>query len=414
MHALILGLSLLTATMAQAVDDPRRTPVVAAVERATPAVVTIEVEVETTSPFMMFGGRQSTRSEGSGVIIRSDGVVLTNAHVVDGARRIQVHLQDERSFSATVVAADPAIDLAVIQLLDAVGLPVISLGVSDDLLLGEPAIAIGNPYGLGLTVSTGVVASTGRDVNVGDGPLQTYIQTDAAINPGNSGGALVNIYGELIGINTFIHSSAEGVGFAIPVNRVRKISSDLLAHGSVQIPWLGLGVRDVTVGRRRAAVFIERVHASGPGARAGVEAGDLLLEVDGHAVANRSDLNARLAERAVGEPVSVRLQRNGAVQDLTIRGQRAPEDLGTKAMGVLGITVSPYRNALQVASVRSGGTWAAARLQQGDVIVQVDGKPVATQAELSMALGRAAARHRNQVFVYVVRGRYAGSVVVGL
>lgn len=222
----LLRLVLLALTLhgTPAMAAERRTPVVEAVERATPAVVTIETQVSQSSPFAALYGAPRSSSAGSGVVIDSDGVVLTNAHVVEGALSIEVHTNDGRSWPAVVLAMESELDLAVLRLEGARDLPQIAMADSDALLLGEPAIAIGNPYGLGLTVSTGIVSSVQRDVEIRSGLYQSYIQTDAAINPGNSGGALVNIHGELIGINTAIRADAEGIGFAIPVNRARKIA----------------------------------------------------------------------------------------------------------------------------------------------------------------------------------------------
>jgi serine protease Do len=402
-----------------AAPDPRRTPVVLAVERATPSVVTITVEVQTASPFLLFGGGgRSGASQGSGVIIAPDGVVLTNAHVVDGARRISVFLQDGRSFEADVVAQDTSIDLAVLRLNGASGLPTIAIGDSGGLLLGEPAIAIGNPYGLGLTVSTGVIASIGRDVSSGEGPTQTYIQTDAAINPGNSGGALVNIHGELIGINTFIHSAAEGIGFAIPVSRARKVADDLLNFGSVQVPWLGCDL--VNIDRRalsgelaKGAVLVQRVDAGGPAEKAGLRAGDLLYEVDGHHTATRGDVNARLSERSPGQTVRVSVVRGDATKALEVVTQRAPADLGTRSLEeVLGVGVAAVRGGLEVSRAAAGGSWTGAGLRAGDVILAVEGMRLRDPEQLATVLGEARARHRGSVWFTVYRAPYQGSVEV--
>jgi S1-C subfamily serine protease len=196
----------------------RSNPVVEVAARAAPAVVSIGCEVPTQSPFQIFySGRSTSTSQGSGAVIRADGVVLTNAHVVEGATRITATLPDETSYEATVVGLDSELDLAVLQLEGAQGLPTIPLGSSSDLLLGETVIAIGNPFGLGHTLTTGVVSSRSRTLEVGERVFQDYVQTDAGINPGNSGGPLLNIHGELIGINTAIRRDAENIGFAIPV-----------------------------------------------------------------------------------------------------------------------------------------------------------------------------------------------------
>ena len=351
-------------------DDLRRTPIVEAVEKATPSVVTIGVEVASQNPFMF--RRATTASEGSGVILNPDGVVLTNAHVVDGAVRVTVHLQDERALDARVVALDNDLDLAVLKVDSGVPLPSIEVGDSRALYLGEPAIAIGNPFGLGLTVSTGVVASVARDVNVGSGPVQTYIQTDAAINPGNSGGALVDVHGRLIGINTFIHSAAEGIGFAIPVHRALKIADDLLAYGRVQVPWLGVALEERWVGRQPRLVVTE-VLRDGPAARAGIRAGDVIREVAGH-----------------------------RVQGTTWR------------KAYLGLRLETGRSGLTVVGGERGRGWFGRPLETGDVIVAVDGERIQRVSDLDGALTAALGRHRATVYLMVQRGPYRGTVELDL
>ncbi|MCB9663280.1 MAG: trypsin-like peptidase domain-containing protein [Alphaproteobacteria bacterium] len=412
--ALLAVLLLPVVAHAVPADDVRRTPVVEAVERATPAVVTVKVEVRVDSPFRFF--REERRaSEGSGVIIDGRGLVLTNAHVVDGATRVEVHLQDERAFAADVLAQDGELDLAVLQLRGASDLPVIALGDSSDLLLGETVIAIGNPLGLGLTVSTGVLSSTGRDVPVGQGPVQTYLQTDAAINPGNSGGALVDLHGRLVGINTFIHASAEGVGFAIPVNRATKIAADLLAYGEVQVPWLGATFADVGRGRlggawAAGALLVERVEPGGPAARAGLRPGDLVGQLDGHRILTRADLNARLAERRPGVTVRLQVLRGDRSEELAVVAAQVGAGIGAVrlAQGV-GVQVQPVQGGLQVTQATREGSWVAAGLRVGDVILGVDGVRTASVAALTEALDRAMARHRGRAWFTVARGPYQGT-----
>jgi serine protease Do len=396
--------------------DPRRTPVVEAVERATPAVVTIRVEV-VSSGGLPFAPPRPSESMGSGVVFDASGLVLTNAHVVQGARGVEVTLADGRSFVAQLVAADAGLDLAVLRLEGAAGLPTIALGDSSDLLLGEPAIAIGNPYGLGLTVSTGVIASVGRDVSAGRGPTQTYIQTDAAINPGNSGGALVNIRGELIGINTFVHSAGEGIGFAIPVNRARKIADDLRSFGTVQVPWLGA---DLVDGPRQrgdveAAPRVARLTPGGPLDRAGARVGEWVTEVDGHRVGTRSDVNARLAERAPGAEVALSLQGEAGVRRIAVRTGTAPADIGRASIAVgLGIEVAAQDGRLTVVTATPDGSWSRARLVPGDVIVAVDGRRVSDPAGLEALVAAARAQHRGWAWVTVERDGARGTLELTL
>lgn len=395
-------------------DSPRRTPVVEAVARATPAVVAIQVEATVRSPFMFFGPQRAT-SEGSGVIIASDGVVLTNAHVVDGAHDVRVLLADGRAFPATVVALDADADLAVLRLAGATGLPVLPLGDSDDLLLGETVIAIGNPLGLGLTVSTGVVASTARDLPVGNGPVQTWIQTDAAINPGNSGGALVDLEGRLIGINTFIRRDAEGVGFAIPAQRARKIAGDLLAFGSVQLPWLGVVLADGRAPSGEPVVVVASVAAEGPGAKAGLAPGDRVLSLDGHRVSSRADINARLAERAPGTVARVEVARQGGAMSARVTTGRPPDDAGRVARSrALGVGFAPAQGGVVATEVNPQGSWARAGLLPGDLLFAVDGQPVSGVEDLEARLTAAVGRHRGSVWVAVARGPHRGTLELSL
>jgi len=428
MRFLLLTLVLWMATgpavaHADPIDSVRRTPVVDAVARATPAVVAIEVEVEVRNPFLLFG-QGVGRGEGSGVIIADDGTVLTNAHVVDGATALTVVLADGRRFPARVVALDASADLAVLKVSGAESLPVLPLGDSDALMLGETAIAIGNPLGLGLTVSTGVIASTARDLSVGDGPVQTWIQTDAAINPGNSGGALIDLEGRLIGINTFIRADAQGIGFAIPVNRARKVAADLLAFGEVQQPWLGVTVVDVpargSVGFRGhpgagSAALLRAVEPGGPGAKAGLRPGDVVLQVDGHKVHSRADLNARLAERRPGDTVALVLNRGRGQASVRVQSSGLPRHLGSGILSTsMGVDLRPTRGGLLAEKVVPDGHWVRAGLQQGDVLVAVDGRPVPSLREVVEALDRALARHRPTVWVTVARGRYRGTLELTL
>jgi serine protease Do len=400
-------------------ESLRRTPVVRAVERARQAVVTIQTVQVARSPFAMFG--TASPSEGSGVIIDAAGIVLTNAHVVDKASRIEVELDDGRRFEAEILAADAGIDLAVLRLAGASGLPVIQLGDSDALWLGEPAIALGNPFGLGLTVTQGIVTSTARDVAMAGGVRQTYIQTDAAINPGNSGGALVDIHGRLIGINTAIRSSAEGIGFAIPVNRARKIAGDLLQYGAVQVAWIGADLVDVAPRRFRAPLdgggaLVQRTHLGGPGQKGGLLPGDIIYDLDGHRVGSRYDVNFRLAELRAGDRVPLRVMRAGTPTALTLVSGVAPGDLGVSALRrTLGIAVQPVGGgAVQVTSADPAGSFVAAGLRTGDVILSIEGRAVPNEAELARVVQGLKALHRASARLRVVREGISGVVEVAL
>src|SRR5215831_5151952 len=284
--------------------ESRRTPVVAAVESAGPATVNItstQVVVDQANPFMrgdpffdeffsrFMNPRASTaQSLGTGVIINRDGFVLTNEHVLAGSTQIRVTLSDGRQFDAELVGGDPASDLAVVRVKSKDPLPTPKLGDSDDLMIGESVIAIGNPFGLNSTVTTGVLSATNRSIR-GDGrEYHGFLQTDASINPGNSGGPLLNMDGEVIGINTAILGNAQGIGFAIPINRARRIVNDLIAHGEVQATWFGIWLQELTPALRDAmgsdqatGVLVSNVYEGTPAASAGMQRGDILTTLDG-------------------------------------------------------------------------------------------------------------------------------------
>ena len=273
--------------------------------------------------FRHFGpGTPSPRQEsslGSGVIIRSDGIVLTNNHVVKDADQIRVTLSDKREFSAKVVGTDPKSDLAVLKLNKAKGLKPIRLGNSDKLRLGEVVLAIGNPFGVGQTVTMGIVSAKGR-ANVGIVDYEDFIQTDAAINPGNSGGALINLQGELIGINTAILSRTggyQGIGFAIPTNMVRPIMNSLLKRGKVVRGWLGVVIQKVDAELVKAlklptrnGVLISDVDPLGPAQKAGIKRGDLVVKVNGRAVDSPGALRNLVASSGSGGRISIDYYRN--------------------------------------------------------------------------------------------------------
>src|SRR5438552_5475040 len=310
-------------------DPARRSLVVEAVERASPAVVNVSTEqiVERRgSPFPFPQDpffdeffrdfvdprpqRFKTTSLGSGVLVGTDGTIMTNVHVVERASRIHVTLADQREFDATLVGADADADIAVVRVKTGAALPFIALGRSADLMIGESVIAIGNPFGLSHTVTTGVVSAVGRSLHDEDRTYTDFIQTDASINPGNSGGPLLNIKGELIGINTAIYGKAQGIGFAIPVDRARRVMKDLVSYGEVRRVWIGLVVQDLTpelaqhFGVRRGVIVAE-VEAKSPAADADLERGDAIVKVDGREVASREEFDQRVGDHAEGDRITL-------------------------------------------------------------------------------------------------------------
>lgn len=307
---------------------------VEASKSSTPSVVYIK----TVSPaqvnsywddwFNLFGRRGEQTSSGSGVIVSADGYIATNNHVVDGATSIEVILNNNRYvYSAEIVGTDPSTDLALLKI-DAKGLPAIAFGNSEDVQIGEWVLAVGNPFNLTSTVTAGIVSAKGRDINVVSNqfPIESFIQTDAAINPGNSGGALVNLNGELIGINTAIASRTgayNGYGFAIPVNIVSKIIKDLKEFGEVQRAFTGMEVVDITsdilerTGNQEKGVYVAFVGKDGPANEAKIHEGDVILKVNGTEVNSRATFDEQIAYYRPGEKIKLTFAK-GSEKTLTL------------------------------------------------------------------------------------------------
>ena len=390
------------------------------VKKAAPAVVNISSKrvVRQQDPFFeMFGlGAPRERVEGSlgsGVIVRSDGVIVTNNHVIEGGQEITVALADRREFPAKVLLADANADLAVLKI-DAKDLPVLPIASGEDLQVGDLVLAIGDPFGVGQTVTNGIISALNR-TDVGSGSVSSYIQTDAAINPGNSGGALIDMDGDLIGVNSFIVSrsgSSSGVGFAIPGPAVRQVVDTALGGGrSVVRPWLGVTGQPVTgdiaksLGLDRPeGLLLSSVYPGSAAARAGLQQGDAVLSVDGQAVNDETSLNYRVGTRRVGEVVTLRYARNGKVLTAEVAVQPPPaspprdEQLLSGRNPFEGAVVvnlspavaiefggNPFAKGVLVTEIR-GGLSANAGLRPGDVIHAVNGQAISTVAQLRAAL----------------------------
>jgi serine protease Do len=400
--------------------SPRFTPVVAAVQAVAPAVVSITTEVPVSDPFGFFYRQGTSRSEGSGVVIDPQGIVLTNAHVVQRASQIRATFADGHTYEADILGITTDLDLAVLRLKGApTDLKVAPTGSSADLVLGEPVIAIGNPFGLGQTVTTGVVSAVHRALETEDRVYQDFIQTDASINPGNSGGALIDIEGRLIGINTAIRPDAQGIGFAIPSDRAVKIARDLMMFGTVQIPWLGIDVIDVAVsdvGGRRTAVQVDKVYAQGGAAESGLERGDLVLSIDGKPVYGRADLNAYLAGFDPGSSVALETTHGASRRTVKVATKKlAPEVIAQSLGQILGVRLrdapekSPHRGAV-VAEVISGGAFARAGLRTGDVIVAINGQPISGASDVERSIGEAKSGHYPSALLTIRRGGAKGQI----
>jgi serine protease Do len=357
---------------------------------------------------------------GSGVIVDSDGYILTNNHVVEGADEITVHMADGREFKATVVGGDPPTDIAVIKI-KADHLPVAELGDSEKVQVGDWVIAIGAPFGLEQTVTSGIISATGR-AGVGITDYESFLQTDAAINPGNSGGPLVNIRGQVIGVNTAIASRSGGymgVGFAVPIDLAREVMKRIRETGQVIRGWMGVGIQKLTPEMAQSmklgsdqGVLVSQVFEGGPADKAGLKTGDVIVELGGKPVKSPSDLQNTVAWTAPGAKVDVTVIRGGVRKSLKVTVEKRagqPEiasaqprkEEGRADLKDLGIEVSAvtpeaaqrfgYRpgQGVLITGVDSGGLGGTAGLRPGMLILQAGGQKVATVAELREALGKA-------------------------
>ena len=352
--------------------------------------------------------REDGRTSGSGVIVDPKGYILTNNHVIENAREITVRLSDSRKFSATLVGRDPKTDLAVLKVQASAALPTAELADSDRLRVGQWAIAIGNPFGLDRTVTVGIISATAR-TRVGVATYENFIQTDASINPGNSGGPLLNVDGKVIGINTAIVASGQGIGFSIPINEAKAVMAQLIAKGRVVRGWLGVAIQDITDElassfgvREREGVLVADVMKGGPAETAGLRAGDVVVEVNGVRVREVPDLQRRVAGLAPGERVRIVVVRDGARQPATVTiGEMPSEEPTVRAQAGedgFGLHVEPLSPGIAdrlnlavsqgvlVVDVAAGGPAARAGLRRGDVILEVGRQPVSDGQTFGQAL----------------------------
>jgi serine protease Do len=414
-------------------------PVVA---RALPAVVnissskTVKTSGNPAAPFFndpffrqFFGnqfGQQSQprerleKSLGSGVILSPDGIILTNNHVVEGASDIKVYLSDKREFKARLVGTDKKTDIAVLKI-DATGLPVLPLGDSDKARVGDIVLAIGDPFGVGETVTMGIVSATGRG-NLDIEDYEDFIQTDAAINPGNSGGALINTQGALVGINTAILAGGsggnQGIGFAIPINLARQVMEQILKNGHVVRGYLGVMIQPVTPALAKAfglpevkGAIVGDVTKDSPASRAGFAKGDVILAMNGQPVKDSLELRLKVAQTAPGTEVKFTIRREGKEKDVTVKLGELPEKAqaapGGEASGsVLSgvkvedltpdiahqVGVAPGTLGVVVDSVADDSPAADAGLRRGDVIEEVNHQGVPNTAAFDRAVREAGTR----------------------
>jgi serine protease Do len=399
------------------ITEGRRTAITAAVAAVAPAVVTVQTTMVEQVPVdmisQMFGARPTTRITpglGTGFIVRADGVIVTNAHVIAGADSISVMLRDGKIYPAKKLGADETNDVAVLKI-DAKDLPIVRVGNSSSLVVGEWSIAIGNPYGFLLgnsepSVTAGVISGVGRNlIERGDGPQQYYdmIQTDAAINPGNSGGPLANADGEVIGVNSSIYSNSGGsvgLGFAIPINRVMRIVDDLLNHGAVRRPWVGVRMQQRSSNPRdliAAGGVVALVDPDSPAAAAGIRPGDVITRLGSRAINNPYDWDAALLDLRVGESAQITLRRDNRVVSVAATVKDLPDISASKLEVLRGLELVTVTPAIQAQRQLAAGTGAlvfnvsqvaadAMGLQPGDVIVQINQAEIRTADEVKRAL----------------------------
>jgi Do/DeqQ family serine protease len=434
-----------------ATDILRESAVVRAVRKVSPAVVNVSTSYEARSranPFSGFGSpffeeffkdffdprferRQQSSSLGSGVIIDGErGLILTNAHVIQRSGTIKVVLQDEREYEARIIGADPESDLAVLKIEPREKLPSIAMGNSDDLMIGETVIAIGNPFGFSHTVTTGVISALNRSIRTDERVFQDFIQIDASINPGNSGGPLLNINGELIGINTAIYAKAQGIGFAIPIGKAQRIVADLIQYGEVKQAWLGLVVQELDEkiaqylkypGRK--GVMIKAVEPESPAQRAGLREGDILVALGSKKIAGLDDYAAASKSIIAGETLEAQVWRGGRPQTVTLKPAEFPiERADELAWSLLGIKVEDltpknrrdFRIAVKegvvISEVKGGSYLARIGARPGDVLRQIDDTGIASRDEFRKALVKS--HHKSSLVLLIQRGEQGYYVTV--
>ncbi len=432
----VLGLALATIGAEAGANDPflRRTAAVEVAESAGPAVVNITTEQITRnpSPFRrnrfdqnfdqffaeLFDQRtqRTVQSLGSGVLISPEGHVLTNEHVIARASRIRITLADGREFDARVVGADATIDLAVLVAETDEPLPWLVPGSSADVMVGEPVIAIGNPFGLSNTVTTGVISATDRSIRGNEHTFHGFLQTDASINPGNSGGPLLNSEGTLIGINSAIYNGAQGIGFAIPIDVAKRVVEELIEHGEILPVTLGIEFQDLDPALREVmklppgirGVLINRIDPGSPADQASVRRGDVLSGLDGKKLQSARQLFEILETVTPNQQLALTLWRDGATLDVDLRAQEIPDNVAEElTRRLLGLSLTPNpQGGYLIAQVRGNSPSARVGLSQGDLLLAVNGLALTNEEALRRAILNLRGRDRALVVVQRGNGRY--------
>jgi serine protease Do len=363
------------------------------------------------------------RGVGSGFVMSREGYILTNNHVVEDAGQIKVKLANGKEYEGKIVGRDPKTDLALVKIEGVLDLHPLKLGNSEDLKVGSWVVAIGSPFGLEQTVTAGIVSAKGRVI--GSGPYDNFIQTDASINPGNSGGPLINMKGEVVGINTAIIASGQGIGFAIPINMAKEIAPQLQEKGHVTRGWLGVSIQEVTPElaksfdlKEKKGALVSQVVSGSPAEKAGIEQGDIILEFDGKEVSDAKDLPRIVASTPVGKTVTLKVSRNGKITDRQVKlGEMEEKVEVTKAPShkSLGITVQNLTPEIAkglglkkemgvvVTWVEPGSPAASTGIQTGDVIREVNRKPVKDAEDFVQKIEKA--KGQGNVLFLIQRGQ---------
>lgn len=435
-------------------DQQRENAVVKAVRKVSPVVVNISSESEVRQRVNPFSGfdidpdfesffrdffdhgfeRQYKRTSlGSGVIIDGKrGFILTNEHVILKTGTITVVLKDGREFDAQIVGTDPDSDLAVLRISSKEPLPDIKMGNSDDLMIGETVFAIGNPFGFSNTVTTGVISAINRSIRTDEVVYHDFIQTDASINPGNSGGPLLNINGNLIGINTAIYAKAQGIGFAIPINKAKRIVSDLIRYGEVIPAWIGITVQDIDADLSRylkatnvKGVLVKKVEKIGPASKAGIRISDIVIAIGTRDVLSVETYHKVMKGFPAGETIDISLWRDGMVKTISVKSSAFPKELALDlAFNLLGVTVEniskknryfnkPFaKEGVLISEIHSQSFLAQIGVRPGDVIRQMDDIAIKNIKDFENAIIKY--RQKSSVVILLQRGNQLYNITVKL
>lgn len=435
-------------------ENLRENPVVIAVKKVSPVVVNISSEFEVRKRINPFSGlgmdpsfenffndffdpgferRYKRTSLGSGVIIDGKrGFILTNKHVILKSKTITVTLKDGREFTAQIVGADSDSDLAVLRISSPTALPDITMGDSGNLLIGETVIAIGNPFGFSNTVTTGVISAINRSIRTEDMVYHDFIQTDASINPGNSGGPLLNINGELVGINTAIYAKAQGIGFAIPINTAKRIVSDLIRYGEVIPAWIGITIQDIDEDLARYlkasavnGVLVKKVEPAGPARKAGIREGDVLISINTSDIVSEKDFHRAMIALSPGEKIDITVWRGGKTKTVSLKTSAFPKELALDlAYDLLGISVEDLstknrymykalaKQGVLISDVNRQSFLAHIGAKPGDVIRQIDDIPIKNIKDFEQAIIKY--RQKNSLVMVLQRGDQLYNITVKL